>query len=228
MELDWIIFSSIQSQQHDCRFGCGNPPTPAAHSAVGLHGVRHRRHRTRHRPLALQRRENVQPEIQPNRRSRTRVPLQIHSQRTLDSLLHQSYISLNHLRVKTSIKLNSNDAVFFFSFQPERRNATVSTSIISQRKSTVPIPMTRHSQSLVREVLLLFRAPNGYALMFIYFDSNRCGLEVGSVLFHGHRSVGCRRDFLFPRTLCTEETLLHFSIRRHFYPFRYFISIELF
>ena len=51
MELDWIIFSSIQSQQHDCRFGCGHPPTPAAHSAVGLHGVRHRRHRTRHRPF---------------------------------------------------------------------------------------------------------------------------------------------------------------------------------
>jgi hypothetical protein len=42
-----------------------------------------------------------------------------------------------------------------FLFQPERRNATVSTSIISQRKSTVPIPMTRHSQSLVKEVLLL-------------------------------------------------------------------------
>jgi hypothetical protein len=64
-------------------------------------------------------------------------------------------------------------------------------------------------------------------LMFIYFYSNRCGLEVGSVLFHGHCSVGRRRDFLFPRTLCTQETLLHFSIRRHFYPFRYFISIGI-
>ena len=66
--------------------------------------------------ISLQRRENVQPEIQPNRRSRTRVPLQIHSQRTLDSLLHQSYyISLKSF-LKT-IKLNSNDVGFSFSWR---------------------------------------------------------------------------------------------------------------
>ncbi len=97
MELHWIILSRSssshqeQQQKHDCRFGCGNSSTPAADTNVGLFGFCHRRHRTRHRPLALQRRENVQSEIQSNRRSRTRISIQIHSQRTLDTLLHQSY-----------------------------------------------------------------------------------------------------------------------------------------
>ena len=124
MELHWIILSRSSSssshhqeeqQKHDCRFGCGNSSTPAADTNVGLFGFCHRRHRTRHRPLALQRRENVQSEIQSNRRSRTRISIQIHSQRTLDTLLHQSYEYI----FKTILKNSS------FTFIHSWRNGTL-------------------------------------------------------------------------------------------------------
>jgi hypothetical protein len=141
-------------------------------------------------------------------------------------LLHQSYyISLKSFK---TIKLNSNDAGFisFSAGETERYCFNIDYFPTEEyspdpNDSTLSIPCKRSFIIIIPGQLLMD------TLMFIYFYSNRCGLEVGSVLFHGHCSVGRRRDFLFPRTLCTQETLLHFSIRRHFYPFRYFISIGI-
>ena len=91
-QLESIIFSS-----HDCRFGRGHPPSPAADPAGRIAGLRHRLLRTGHEPLALQRRENEQPQIQPDGRPGIGVSVQIHRQRPVDALLHQSLV-ITHQR----------------------------------------------------------------------------------------------------------------------------------
>jgi len=86
--------------------------------------------------------------------------------------------------------------------------------------STLTIPCMTHKNLFF---FLLFPHSNSEFkknCQFVYSFSRR-RFEVGSVLFHGYRSVGDCRSCLFPRSFRSQTPLLHFPLWSLFYYFRY-------